>query len=1058
MFTHILLPENFSEKLASKLIEAVERCKIFKKNTPFADLFAIKLNGGARSVFQSVRHPEHGHVLLWLKNFLAFQHGEYVQYLDSIKPAHDTDFSGYCDHLIFPNLEPAAAAAPAPHRPASKQKKKNKKGQQAKKTVAMPAAHDDETVEVRVAYRNEILQPSDAQVAIFDTLIQAQENICITGGAGAGKTLLAEKALIALAPQSNQLVYLAPTHNLAREMLASMHSARIANVSCLSLSDIAGALDGKNTFHEIFPDESIDVYEKICQLAALKEAGTNTGAVHDSLKEKTDVLDRYKIELNRRSRADFNISGTGFPFGLLRAADSLIIDEFQQFSFPLLSAFNKLTCRKLLFGDYNQAVNITAQISLHYMQSLGQQCVLPTTFRVPSFVAKFANALLRNKSKKFSQKTAPLLITTDQKAGNIYWCEQKTLTGNKIAVSINTAVVYLDADDFSWASSTFNASNLYSAKDILGLEFDNIIVILSPRNLKTFLRADSTSKAESLLSHSAELSLYSALYVVLTRAKQNLLLITNHRTDAKNFFEQHDIQPTPLTTSSQVKDHFDSKDVTIKTIVQYINNEVKNGNLKRGEQLFRQHWARPGADFVTFCVAHSINISPLVSPEVYSNAIMGRAKMLLMGRHFTAQETRFFAEHQSTLVACSEQRGIHVQLLKMFTDTFCFSGLVKLINASHLSERTRFNACRSMYTRFTQIPFSNTKLFNQGIRGMIEIINHSENALIFRWRGCTMLSTALDTPDLWLTIPLLNSVFLSLIELITNPEYDEEYRGHTLQTLISCIIRTILSEAMLGKILQNLNTMMMSNQYTKKIQYDIGLALHFALKHVSTLRDTRSFDGIILSLMKIITTADHHEIIRTQAILILHGSLELASRRDKTPFRLFLTDLIKIILCNDYTEMFRTYACQTLTLIDEKITLLSLEQFDLLLTGLLNMINDNSRPEAQLLACKELVELTQSKSVNKTLLNRLCLGLMDIINNCNHPEEMKRDACNGITICLKDVTLSDTKPFADLSTTLDRMKKDDGITKQTRDAVNTLSSMIQHRLPKPLTQEAGPGQ
>ena len=116
-------------------------------------------------------------------------------------------------------------------------------------------------------------------------------------------------------------------------------------------------------------------------------------------------------------------------------------------------------------------------------------------------------------------------------------------------------MVCLHSDDLSLAKTTFGESNVYRPDEILGLEFDNIIVILNTACLKEFISGEIVSKTEAVLAHSEALSLYSALYVVLTRTKQNLLLVIAHNTYAPGFFTEYHIQPTKLMQCSHVEEH-----------------------------------------------------------------------------------------------------------------------------------------------------------------------------------------------------------------------------------------------------------------------------------------------------------------------------------------------------------------------------------------------------------------------------------------------------------------------------------------------------------------------
>lgn len=1055
MFTHVFFTEDVSEGLSTKLIEAIKRCKIFKKNTPFADLFSVKLDSGARSVFQSIRHPEHGHVLLWRKNFLAFQHNEYEQYLNNAKKIFNHNFENNYKCSLVNLFAPAAAVGPK----TLALKRKNKKSSRPEKITTVLDIPYNENVDVRISYRDEVFKPSDEQVLMFDSLIEAQGNMCVTGGAGAGKTLLAEKVLITLAAQSNQLVYLTPSRNLAREMLASMHSARVANVICLSLADLAGGINGKDTFQECLPHNTMADYEKICQLAALQCAPTQDGAAYKTLVSYSDVLTQYRTELSRSGKADFNVIGTGFPLGLLNATDSLIIDEFQQFSFPLLLEFDKLSCRKFLFGDNNQAVNITAQISLHYIQALAQQCVLPTTFRVPSFVARFANAVLHNKNKRFSQKSTPLLITTEQKAGNIYWCEQKTLMSNKITVSINTAVVCLDADDFSWAKNIFSESNLYNPNDILGLEFDNIIVILSRKHLKIFLNTDKSSKADAVLLHSEQMSLYASLYVVLTRTKQNLLLLTNHERDTNNFISQYDVKPTKLTAPPQVQEHFGSKHVTIQTIVQYINNEIQNGNLKRAEQLYRQHWAHPGAVFVTFCVAHGIDISSFVSPKAYTSAIIDRAKVLLMGRYFTPQEAQFFTQHQSVLIACCNDHHISSQLLKMFKDTFCFSGLMNMVKNPQLLEGTQVNAFKSLVWCIENVPPTDTTSLDNVFLSLIEIVKHSQNIEMIQKQACYALIVCLArTNSSEARSSALNRVLLCFVEIIACTQYQEQTRNLACQMLTRCLIEISPSETIhsslknvlpclmelivcaqyheqtrsqacqtlgwclnrinpsevksLQKLFPSLIAMIASSQYTQETQGHACTALNCCLQQINSPPELASVKGLPATVVAIIACAQYTATTRGQACMALGHYLDkMGGSSDITSIETVLPSLINIIMCAQNTVSFQSQACFALgNALKRKEACVDAISFKDLLPHIAKIIVcDKNTEEDRGNACSALISCLgrRKEAPDARLLESLIPSLLKILACEQHSELNRTLACIVLSSSLSLITLED---------------------------------------------------
>jgi predicted ATPase len=617
-FQHLLLPPG--ETLDDKVLEKFSRAWL-KKKAP-NNFFVLNVSKGGRIVFSSVVHPLHGEVLVYRAEFKASAHGHYEQYLSTVIPIKNIETY----HLVKLSSGVAAGAGAGAFLA---------KAQGLEEPLALTSY---------VEYRGQIFTATDEQEGVAEPLFNNHKSAIVSGGAGAGKTLLAENVLrLAASEGYADIVYLSANKRLSKQMSESMAKQGI-KVVCIDLEGMQriNELDRFYAFRSREADssklgEKIEIdYKNICLLAALQAAGVADGKLFSELASYQLMLQAYSNYLiHEVPSQDYNL-GIRFPLGLLRCADIVVIDEYQQFPLPLLNEIAKLKKFTILFGDPNQAITPASQVGLAYINNIFQPCdehFLEQTHRVPVGAGALANEMLRIKTRVYNQKRYSELKVDETKIGQLYSCCKEILGKQQtLALSLDTAVVYLDEEDRAWCEQTFGSGLVYCASEILGSEFDKIIIV-SPEKA-TPNQPAKVEKSEANMDYMTELSMLSALYVALTRAQSSVLLIFKHPKSYSSFPVDN---AKKLINSSEVETHFGGRPPSMLTVITYIDNELGNEKYTRAKKLFYQY--NIGNDFLYYCSIKGFKLPPQYSSEAESaECRLLVLKSRLLCRHLRAEE------------------------------------------------------------------------------------------------------------------------------------------------------------------------------------------------------------------------------------------------------------------------------------------------------------------------------------------------------------------------------------------------------------------------------------
>lgn len=648
-FRYLYIPVNYQEETEDakqyliKCIEAIARKQLFKKNNIYCDLYAIKINREKRIVLAKTKNPdtsEGGEVLVLLKTFQAGEHDTYQRFLNSRLPPIDL------------NNHKKISLDNTPHKTAS--------------------SDNIEIEQEYVQYRGQIIKFSPKQANIIGHL---KPNSIVYGNAGSGKTLLAEKFITHIAnsdtPDDHNIIYLSTNVSLSAQMRRATQQNRIL-AACIDLQSLT-VKNQKQQFEDWYQTsqhcltDTPNAYINICLLASLLALEQKTGEVYSRLEQQYNkILTEYKAYLQVNYKQDLNL-GIGFPLGLLQNASLIIIDEFQQFSPSLLATVAKLGKPIVLFGDPNQAVAVANQIGAQKVGSLFPGITsyyLDTSYRVPQSIATFANTILEIKTKRFSQKRFDALAGSESKSGNLFWCtldEFKTFNDqlrkeNKI-ISIDSALVCLANKDKSEYEHRNNENQLYSAQEILGLEFCNIVVIL-PEKVNSQFPEAKTDRATALSTAKSvsQLNFWSALYVAITRAQNNLFLVFQHEKQKDEFFSKVAVS-TMSCIKSNLAEHL-CQTTSLKTKRRYISQEIEQGNMARAKALFNQYF---NGDFYLYCLINEIEIYNAPEEQAWRTAKTHYLRRLLQQKELSPYEQQWLRENSELITTEPEQQ---LQLLK----------------------------------------------------------------------------------------------------------------------------------------------------------------------------------------------------------------------------------------------------------------------------------------------------------------------------------------------------------------------------------------------------------
>ena len=623
-FPNDLLPPNLKEHIAGQ----VQRNRLLKKQNQLADIYVIgKSRQNSRIVLQTYPHSEYGTVLVYVANFSLDHHDAYEKFLQKCKRLETLDKAMYT--------------------PVSLDEQANYSELEQEQPLS-----DVDVVEKYVHYRTQLFMLKEEQDEVATDLIgNLTENnkdriTMITGGAGAGKTLLSEKYLIAHGRQcpNKQLVYLCPSILLAQQMRKAMRIAEIHNVICIALSEIASQENNENNFKAFcssangvnkLEKDIICDYRKICQFAALSSNQSfQIGSVWGKLFELQTIYNNYRNYLETYEKVDLNL-GIGFPLELLEESHVLVIDEYQQIPARLLTMFVNFSHLEILcLGDPHQTVNPAAIIVQHLMSSImrsSSDYYLTGTHRVSLRVHNFANAVLQLKNKKFLQKAsrAPASSTQTQ-AGNIYVVDKKHLPKKYDKLPITSAVVCITAEDRDKAVGIFGEAVVYSVPEILGLEFEDVIVFLPDQLVPMLQQHTIETKNTAAMNHADEISWLNMLYVAATRAKTSLSLICKNPVNFRGIFQ--DVTFSEFETFDRCSLNVCSR----QDAIEYIRAEAETGYVVKAQQLYRQYIANNDG-FLTFCAAFYIQ---LPNSKSYSQAISEQAKVLRFSRYLPERDLR----------------------------------------------------------------------------------------------------------------------------------------------------------------------------------------------------------------------------------------------------------------------------------------------------------------------------------------------------------------------------------------------------------------------------------
>jgi hypothetical protein len=635
----------------NKIKELICRNHLLKKHNPYTNVFVIGSHRNSlRFVFQTYPHPEYGNVLILTRTFFVSDHESYERCLATCTPINYLDENQYQLYEISNNQQ---AHEPQPE-PQEQQHKQNLNN------------NDKEYV----FYRDQIIQLTDQQEATTTKLCQDNnKNAIILGGAGAGKTLLAEKYLITVAKQQpeKQLLYIAPSVLLAAQMRSVMHAAKINNVACLGLTEIATA-DSQFNNYKIFrnvdlskkisfkqEEELYDEYISICQRAALQATNTHDGKIFETVKKYTTLLNSYTEYLTSLHKTDLNL-GLGFPYGLVRNSDIIVFDEYQQIAAPLLVKIKESSRQLLLFGDPNQTIETTNLIVLHNIQTImkiEKVYLLESTHRVSLTVQALADKLLELKNQKFPVKNMTTPRKSQQSTMGKSFIIDKKKVKQSFFLPITTAVLCLTEIDYQHARNFFNAANIYRIKEILGFEFETVIVYV-PKNLLSYLDQQQT---KSSITECAEIiTVFNQLYVAFTRTKTNILLLCDN---SANFCKEINVASLEMITElpATINSYFSQQPLRHEAIA-IIRHEAEAGYLTKAEKLYREFISN-NDNFLIFCSAHNINCCFHGNEAVYKKAEQEYIKTLLFSRYLPSRDFNLVINHliiQLTTDTIDEER------------------------------------------------------------------------------------------------------------------------------------------------------------------------------------------------------------------------------------------------------------------------------------------------------------------------------------------------------------------------------------------------------------------